>query len=797
RFQVLTDSSLDERLTEMPESFTLNQFLAAMHEDDRRALERTWRTAVAAGTPCRLEYRVRGPNGQVRWLASNGVPVRDPASGAVIEWTGTSNDVTDSREARAALVETRDRFERFMDHLPGQAFIKDLNGAYRYANREWQRFFGLSSFEGATDEKLFGERFREAIGASDRSVAETGRTEQNLREVINPDGSVGHQLVTVFPIPAPGETLLGGITLDMTARERAERDLRASEERFRFIAETTGDALYRLRFADMTYDYMSPAIEKLTGYRPDEIDAMGFKELVLESRVLSAGLTVEDFRAMRESGGATEYQAQYRIRAKDGQERWLEDHAYPWRDETGRPLGSVGLLQDVTARKAAEAELERLTRQLEYDAHHDALTGLPNRLLFEDRLSHALERAARGGERLAVMFMDLDRFKHLNDTLGHEAGDALLKAVAERLKGRLRASDTVSRRGGDEFTILVTGIHDTAGAAHVARDLLAALQDAFTIQGREYFVTASLGIAVYPQDGPDGVTLQRHADVAMYRAKASGRDGFECFTPEMNAAAHERLRLEQDLRRALTRGEIGPHYQAIVDATSGAVVAVEALARWRHPELGLLAPGRFLPVSEESGLIAALDEAMLTAACRQMRAWLDAGSSVERVAVNVSGLQLWRGDLSDTVWRALVDAGLDARHLELELSESFLMRDPKDTIQQLQRLRDLGVSLAIDDFGTGYSSMAYLRQLPFDRLKIDRQFVAELGPQPQSWALPQAMLFLAHSLGMSVVAEGVETPEQTELLRSLGCDLLQGFAFSRPVPAAELAPLIAAGAPTA
>lgn len=772
--------------------FSVLEFFELIHPEDREATRQAWAGALRSGRPHRTEYRLKARDGSYRWLATTAVPVKDP-SGKVVGWTGTTNDVTESHEARAALVESRDRFERFMEHLPGQAFIKDERGRYHYANREWLNFFGLESFEDCSDDQLFAARFQEDIAASDRAVLETGRTEQNLRQVTNPDGSVAHQLVTVFPIPTPGGTLLGGIALDVTDRERVEHELRASEERFRFIAETTGDALYRLRFADMRYDYMSPAIEKLIGYSPAELQQVNFSSLVVEAIILSSAKTPQEHRAMRERGEFTEYRAQYRVRARDGEIKWLEDHSQPWLDDAGHLVGSVGLLQDVTARKAADDELQRLTAQLEFEAHHDALTGLPNRLLFEDRLTHALDAARRRGEGLAVLFMDLDRFKHINDTLGHEAGDVLLSAVGERLKRRLRAADTVSRRGGDEFTILVTGIDDGAAAARIAQDLLDVLKDPFTILGREYFVTASLGIALYPQDGPDGVTLQRHADVAMYRAKADGRDGFECFTPQMNAAAHDRLRLEQDLRRGLARGEIVAYYQPIVDAASGEIVALEALARWRHPELGLLAPDRFIPIAEESGLITPLGEQMLRMACGQMQTWLRAGARLQRIAVNISGMQLGRSDLVAGVKRVLSETGLDARRLELELSETFVMRDPADTLARFERLRELGVSLAIDDFGAGYSSMAYLRQLPFDRLKIDRQFVAELGLEPQSWALPQAMLFLAHSLGLTVVAEGVETATQRELLVNLGCDLLQGYYLARPAPAGEIEQLLRVG----
>ncbi len=441
-------------------------------------------------------------------------------------------------------------------------------------------------------------------------------------------------------------------------------------------------------------------------------------------------------------------------------------------------------------------EHRALTDQLSYQAQHDALTGLPNRLLFQDRLAHALAQASRRGTRVAVLYMDLDRFKHINDTLGHAAGDALLRLVAARLDSRIRGSDTLARLGGDEFTVVLDEISDTGDAMRVGSDLIEAMRAPFRVGARELYVTASMGMSLFPDDGADAGTLMANADVAMYRAKDLGRDNVQWFSAEMNELARERLDLENDLRRALGEGELDLHYQPQVDG-NGRIAGVEALLRWNHPALGNIPPDRFVPLAEESGLIVPIGEWVLRRACAQAAAWRRAGHHDLRMSVNVSAVQFKRADWVDTVRRALRDSSLDPAALELEITESLLLQSVQTTSANLFELRELGVGIAIDDFGTGYSSLSYLHRLPITTLKIDRSFVREIDEAPRAGGevapVVRTIIALARNLGMSVVAEGVETPTQRQLLLELGCDWLQGFLLSHPLDASGTGRLLAGG----
>lgn len=433
---------------------------------------------------------------------------------------------------------------------------------------------------------------------------------------------------------------------------------------------------------------------------------------------------------------------------------------------------------------AVAIEHHRLSHRLAHQAHHDPLTGLPNRTLCDDRLRLALAQAQRSGQQVALFFIDIDGFKHINDTLGHAQGDELLKNVAQRLSTMVRQGDTFARMGGDEFALITPALADRHQAARIAQRLLDLLKPPFNVCGQEIFVTASIGIGISPQDGPDAETLRQNSDAAMYRAKTQGRNCFECFAPEFSASARERLHLETHLRRAVDQELFEMHYQPQVDP-SGELLGFEALLRWRHPQLGMVPPARFIPIAEESGLILPLGTWVLREACRQAAIWNSASSSSERavtVAVNVSAMQFARPDFVATVFAAINAAGLDPRRLEIEITESLLMRCTQDSAQKLSALRAGGVGIAIDDFGTGYSSLAYLHQLPIDTLKIDRSFVKDLSAddlrQERKTAVIRSVASLAFSLDLRLVAEGVETEIQRKYLADMGCHVMQGYLFA-------------------
>lgn len=440
----------------------------------------------------------------------------------------------------------------------------------------------------------------------------------------------------------------------------------------------------------------------------------------------------------------------------------------------------LDLLGKASRLAAIAIEHRQLTDQLSHQAQHDALTGLPNRILFQDRLQQALAQARRHGWLVAVLFVDLDRFKQINDTLGHSVGDALLQQVARRLEGCIRSTDTLARMGGDEFTLLLTGLEDQQHALRVSEKLLDALKDPFRLEGYELFVTASIGISVFPRDGRDAAALQRNADSAMYRAKNQGNNNIQMFVPEIGATALESLEIENALRKALELGELQIRYQPQVDQ-NGKLAAFEALLVWKHPRLGMISPSQFIPVAEETGLIFPLGNWVLEQACRQNAAWQKAGYPPVTVAVNVSAMQFTRAGFVDTVAQVLAQSGLAPSLLELELTESAVMRDVQESSRQMAKLRALGTGLSIDDFGTGYSSLSYLRRFPIDTLKIDQSFLRELDSEPNTMPLVKAIVALAHSLRLCVVAEGVENERQLEALRLVGCDRFQGYFIGEPL----------------
>ena len=468
---------------------------------------------------------------------------------------------------------------------------------------------------------------------------------------------------------------------------------------------------------------------------------------------------------------------------RDGVESAIEDSAAPIHDRRGEVTGAVMVFHDVSTARA-------LSLRMSYLAQHDSLTDLPNRILLNDRLNQAMALAHRHQQQLAVLFLDVDRFKHINDSLGHAVGDRLLQSMAQRLLGCVRKSDTVSRQGGDEFVILLSEVTHAQDAAVSAEKILMALSTPHRIDQHDLHVTASIGIATYPDDGTEAETLMKHADFAMYHAKDNGRNNYQFFTPDMNVRAVERQSLENGLRHALERQEFVLHYQPTINLETGAIVGVEALIRWRHPQRGLVPPAQFMPVAEECGFIVAIGRWVLREACRQARAWQDAGLPPIRIAINVSAAELRDKDFVAGVSAILTETGLEPRYLELELTETFLMQDSTSTAAVLQALKDMGVQLALDDFGTGYSSLSHLKRFPIDTLKIDRSFVRDLTTDADDASIVSAVISMGKSLHMRVVAEGVESREQVAFLHEQSCPEGQGYYFSRPMVAKEFAKLL-------
>ena len=550
-----------------------------------------------------------------------------------------------------------------------------------------------------------------------------------------------------------------------------EQTLRASEERFRALVQHAADVILVLE-VDGTVRHVSPAVRSVLGYDPDRLVGTRGWTLVHEGDAQSAQAFHAELLDTRGGTRSVELRWQHR----EGSWRWLEVKGTNLLHQP-EVRGIVLNARDISRHKSLE-------QQLVQRALHDQLTGLPNRMLFMDRLEQALERCARRGKFAAVLFLDLDRFKLVNDNFGHDRGDQLLVQVAERLRTCLRRVDTIARIGGDEFTVLLEEVGSAGDAALVADRIIEAFRASFRIESQEIFVGTSIGIALgAPDQGTTAQGLLRNADIAMYRAKANGRACFEVFKSSMRETVRGRLKMEAELRRALDRGELRLHYQPQVDLRTSRIVGLEALVRWEHPERGLVPPGSFIPMAEETGLILPIGRWVLETACRQAAIWrADAEIGLELVmAVNLSPRQFRHPRLVADVGQVLAESGLDASGLEVEITEGTAMGDADGTVKVLEHLKAIGIRLAIDDFGTGYSSLSYLKRFPIDVLKVDRSFVAGLPANRGDAAIVRAVVGLTRALGLKAVAEGVETQDQLAELRGLGCDQGQGYFFGRPV----------------
>jgi diguanylate cyclase (GGDEF)-like protein/PAS domain S-box-containing protein len=682
---------------------------------------------------------------------------------------GVAVDITDRVRAEEKLREAEQRYRTLVEQIPAVTYIDltDDLGTSVYTSPQIEQMLGYTPEEWH-ENKLWPERLhpddRERVLAADERFEASGEPFSEEYRLIAKDRSVVWVLEEAVLVRGEaGEPLYWqGVMYDITERKEAEGRLKASEAELRALFEAMDDVVFEIDVRGR-YLKIAPTNPSLL-YRPRE-DLLG-KTL---HEVLPAEKAEELHSHIRRSLESRKTEKVEYSLLIEGREVWFEGTITPLSEESVVFVG-----RDITERKVLE-------EQLAYQALHDPLTELPNRILFTDRLRQALSRAKRRHQGIAIMFMDLDNFKVVNDSLGHQTGDRLLKLVSKRISDPLRPEDTVARLGGDEFVFLLEDT-DAAGASYVAERILEELRAPFTLGRRQFFVTASLGITVGEGNDKHAAELLRDADLAMYRAKHSGKARYAVFEETMNARALERLELEHGLRRAVERNEFVVHYQPEVALATGKVVGFEALVRWEHPERGLLPPEQFVPLAEETGLIVPIGEVVLEEACRQAKEWhQQRPSDPPAMCVNLSARQFREPGLADTVARIIDEAKLDPRHLFLEITESTVMSDASATAATLEELHNLGVRAIIDDFGTGYSSLSYLERFPVDYVKIDRSFVGGIGKHSRAETLGSAIISLAHTLGLKVIAEGVETEEQFDHLRELGCDLAQGHFFASPL----------------
>jgi diguanylate cyclase (GGDEF)-like protein/PAS domain S-box-containing protein len=650
------------------------------------------------------------------------------------------------------------------------AFIYASRGAFRQTGYSREELLGLTPLDLRleTDESQFRSMLRPLL-CGDIRLTRLSTTH------IHRDG---HHFPVEIIIQRMDLTDTGphlvAVARDITEREEAEKALREQKDFLNAILESEPECVKVIATDGRLLQMNRAGLAMLETGSIEDVRREGLINFVHPD-------DQNDFIHMsrRVLKGFAEKQ-EFRIVGKSGTTRWLETHASPIRDSANRIYALVGVTRDVTERKSNEAKIEFL-------AFHDPLTTLPNRRLARDHLGMAIAYAKRAKTKVALLFFDLDNFKTINDSLGHTIGDALLKSVAMRLRESIRTTDTISRQGGDEFLVLLPDTQVPGVAAEIAEKLLRELGRPFEIDGYRLYTSASMGIALYPDDGNDFDALLKRADTAMYEAKSAGRNTYRFYNEQMNINAVEKHELLNGLVQALERQEFALHYQPQIALSTGRVVGAEALIRWQHPERGLIAPENFIPLAEESGHIVPIGEWVLTEACRQVAAWRRARLPKLTIAVNLSGLQFKRGNLEASVSRALAESGLEPESLELELTESILIQDTEHVLATVRKLKVLGVKLAIDDFGTGYSSLAYLGRLSVDKLKIDQSFVRNMLNDAGSAVIVRAIIQMAKSLNLKTIAEGVEDERALAPLRLHDCDEVQGYYFARPMPAHEFA----------
>ncbi len=808
---------------------TYKELSRQVHRDDRLYVKDRVEAALHDGKKFEIEFRYHLPDHEIRWVRAIGQPIKN-AKGQVCRLFGTVMDVNSRK-----LIEVRQSMEHTVARLLAECdspmevipeIIETICETFGWVcGALWMpdkkadvlRRIATWSLPKPEIEEFFQNTADQiplptANGLSSRTLrlarpewmpdASRGEHFQRAQQAVD----VGLHACLSFPLQAAGEILgimeffgvqphradretlqsahfIGRHIGQFFQRKQVEQALRESEAHFRSLVEQASDSFYVHDVEGKFINVNQRGCEGL-GYSRAELLNMSVKDIDIDMTAKELGKLVKKIAVN------TPITRESRYRRKNGSIFPVEIRIGPIEINGRRHL--LSLVRDVTERKEMQDHIQHL-------AYHDSLTNLPNRAMFNRHLSHAIEHAGRRGTGLAVLFIDLDRFKNVNDTLGHDAGDRLLQEMSRRLADALRGdlvarlggrSDMVARLGGDEFVVLLEDIADSNHVSHVAQKILSSLVEEYPLNGQMIHITASIGVSIFPEDGTDEFTLMKHADVAMYRAKEQGKNNFQFYSAHMSEHSARMLTMESSLRRAIEREELVLYYQGKVETRTGRITGVESLVRWQHPELGLLAPDQFIPLAEETGLIVPLSQWVLREACMQICAWQKQNLPTLTVAVNLSARQFAEDHLLEDTANTLQELGMDPTLLELEITESMMMHNPDKTIEILSGFKAMGIRIAIDDFGIGYSSLSHLRQFPIDIIKIDRSFIEDVPGDPADEAITEAIIAMGKSLKITVVAEGVEKAEQLQFLSDRACEEIQGYFFSKPLPAEEFTKLL-------
>jgi diguanylate cyclase (GGDEF)-like protein/PAS domain S-box-containing protein len=750
-------------------------------KDDAQRLVEDDRKLIESGGVHTLETRTTRPKDGQQRDAIFSKSTFSNADGRVAGIVGVIVDITDRKELEDAKVKSHEQLHAIVAAAPLAIIVRDFDSVIRVWNPAAERLFGWKAEEVInTATSIVPDELRhEVYGLRERAQAGELILIDETQRVAR-DGTLIDVSLAIAPLrDASGGVYSTMVTIaDIRPRKEAERALGESEDRLKLAMEAAHMGLWYWDAASDDFTY-SDGLNTLFG-RSIGAPHVDYRLLQETLHPDDRGLLQATLRHAVKAG--QDFQIDCRVVWPDGSSHWVANRGQVHRGPDGRALRLVGIAMDITERKLAEQRIAHM-------AHHDALTGLPNRVLLHDRIRQAIAQSHRAGTQVGVLFIDLDRFKTINDSLGHPLGDRLLQSVASRLLVCLREGDTVSRLGGDEFVIVVPDVGGAAGASAVAGKILEVLSSSFHLQGNDLHVSASVGISLYPSDGADSETLMRNADTAMYHAKDAGRSNFQFFTPHMNISAQQRLSLENALRRALDNQEFELYFQPLYDLRDRSITGLEALLRWHPKGRDPVPPNEFIPAAEESGLIVPIGEWALREALRHGKAWQAAGRPLY-IAINVSATQLARTGFAERLRRMLHETGIDPALVELEVTERVIVEGTGEARKTLDQVAALGVGIAIDDFGTGYSGLAYLKRFPIDTVKVDQSFVRDITVDPDDAAIVTAIIAMANSLGIDVVAEGVETEEQLEALRALGCHRAQGYFLARPMSARDVTKLL-------